>query len=688
MGAPELAESGGEEKASVRPPAVFISYASQDAEAANRICDSLRAAGIEVWFDQSELRGGDVWDRQIRQHIHDCRLFMPIVSANTEARVEGYFRREWKLAVDRTHDLSERVTFLVPIVIDSTPEAKADVPDAFRHVQWTRLPGGNAIPAFVERIRGLITSVPASALPASTASGNRTAQLSTTNDPPSVARLALWALSGVISLGLLCLAADRFWLSRHTSAKRPATAVASAPTRAMPAIPEKSVAVLPFVDMSEKKDQEYFADGLSEELIDHLAHVSDLKVIARTSSFQFKGKSDDIRAIGQRLGAANLLEGSVRTSGKTVRVTAQLISASDGSHLWSQTYDRDMHDIFKVQDAIANSVVASLKATISETPPSQIARPVHPEAYKAVLRGRYFRDRGTKEDTERSIGEFNRAQKLDPTYAIALAELARTYNYMGLGGWMLPREAAAKAREAAESALSIDPSLPLAHRVLASVEWNYDFDFTKGKAEEKRANDLDPNAPDVLRSHGVDALAAGRPDKAVGFLRKSVDRDPLNPQLWNDLVFALWGADQLLDAERAARTVLELSPQFAGGHCALGHLLLDQHALDEAVATMHAEPDEPSRLACLPDALWALGRHTEADAMLADAQSKYANVSAISFAGSYARRSDTDAAFKWLERAFENREPYTTLIKSDRTLRSLHSDPRWPAFLRKLHLPE
>ena len=139
-----MVEGGGEDKASVRAAAVFISYASQDADAAKRICDALRAAGIEVWFDQSELRGGDVWDRQIRQQIHDCRLFIPIVSAHTEARVEGYFRREWKLAVDRTHDLSERVAFLVPLVIDSTSEAKADVPDAFRHVQWTRLPGGIA----------------------------------------------------------------------------------------------------------------------------------------------------------------------------------------------------------------------------------------------------------------------------------------------------------------------------------------------------------------------------------------------------------------------------------------------------------------------------------------------------------------------------------------------------------------
>ena len=657
---------------------VFLSYASEDAGVAKCICDVLRNAGIEVWFDQSELRGGDAWDQKIRQQIRACALFVPIISAHTQARPEGYFRLEWKLAVDRSHLMAAEKAFLVPVVVDVTTEPEALVPAQFRDVQWTRIEAGEIPAAFVDRIAALLNQPVAH----HENSPERGVSRASARRLPIV--LTALSVTAVLALGIAT--AMRGWLSPQPV---PKAGTATVPVATPPAaISEKSVAVLPFVDMSEKKDQEYFADGLSEELINHLAHVSNLKVIARTSSFQFKGKSDDMRTIGQRLGAANLLEGSVRTSGKTVRVTAQLISALDGSHLWSQTYDRDMHDIFRVQDAIANSVVAALKATISDTPPSQIARPVHPEAYKAVLRGRYFRDRGTKEDTERSIGEFNRAQKLDPTYAIALAELARTYNYMGLSGWMLPREAAAKARDAVDNALAIDPSLALAHRVLASIEWNYDFDFTKAKAEERRANDLDPNAPDVLRSRGIDAIAAGRPDEAVGFFRKSVDRDPLNPDLWNDLLYALWGADQLLDAERAARTVLELSPQSAGGRCALGHLLLDQHMLDEAVATMRAEPDEPSRLACLPDALWALGRHTEADAMLADAQTKYANVLAISFAGSYARRNEKDAAFRWLERAFENREPYITLIRSDRTLRSLHSDPRWPAFLRKLNLPK
>jgi TolB-like protein len=257
---------------------------------------------------------------------------MPIVSANTEARVEGYFRREWKLAVDRTHDLSERVAFLVPIVIDPTPEAKADVPDAFWHVQWTRLPGGNASPAFVEQIRWLITQVPASLPPAATTPPEyRTPQLSTTtNGPRGVTRVWLWALTGVVALGLAYFVADRFWLSKHTSPEQPAAVVAPPPPPAMPIIPEKSVAVLPFVDMSEKKDQEYFSDGLSEELIDMLTKISDLQVPARTSSFYFKGKQTTVADIAKALNVSHVLEGSVRKSGNQLRVTAQLIRVDNG----------------------------------------------------------------------------------------------------------------------------------------------------------------------------------------------------------------------------------------------------------------------------------------------------------------------------------------------------------------------
>ena len=280
--------------------AVFLSYASQDAEAARRICDALRTVGIEVWFDQTELRGGDAWDRQIRKQIHDCALFIPIISAETQARGEGYFRLEWKLAVERTHLMSDRVAFLVPVVIDGTGDAQADVPEAFRAMQWTRLPGGQTPPAFVTRIAQLLSpselQTPAPARPSAgwAPSANFPAPRASTSRG---SRLVPLLIAAVLLLGVGYFAWDKFVLSKHSAAPLPAASARSA-------IPEKSIAVLPFADMSEKKDQEYFSDGLTEEMIDLLDQVPDLRVAARTSAFSFKGKEATIPEIA--LGADTL----------------------------------------------------------------------------------------------------------------------------------------------------------------------------------------------------------------------------------------------------------------------------------------------------------------------------------------------------------------------------------------------
>jgi TolB-like protein len=669
--------------------AVFLSYASQDADAAKRICDALRAAGIEVWFDQNELRGGDVWDRQIRQQIHDCRLFMPIVSANTDARVEGYFRREWKLAVDRTHDLSERVAFLVPIVIDSTQETKADVPDAFRQIQWIRLPDGNASSAFGERIRRLITPDPSPAMPAGTAPPEiKTAQISTTtNSPRRVAGVALWVLSGVVALGTAYFVADRFWLSRNSLAERPAAGVPAPPPTIAP-IPEKSVAVLPFVDMSEKKDQEYFSDGLSEELIDQLAHSPDLRVIARTSSFQFKGKNEDMRTIGQRLGVANLLEGSVRTSGKTLRVTAQLIKVADGSHLWSQTYDRDMGDIFKVQDSISDAVVTALKAAFAARNSSSQNKTISTDAYTAYLRGQLFLNRHTKQDSKRALVAFSEAVKIDSNYAAGWAAIASTYNTMGIAGWILPNEAYPKVREAAEHALTIDPNSAAALSQLGAYEWNYMRDFSAAQNYLERARALDPTQPGFVYMDILLALMTGRVEEAVELARQATIRDPLNALGWDYLATALQFAGRLPEAEKAARSELEINPSAEGAYCGLGEILMAEHELDAAMTEMSEESDADTRMSCMTDLFWTMGRRTESDAMLEQLKAKFANSQAVGIAENFALRNDKDNAYKWLERAYDNREPSITVIGADPLLRNLRGDSRFKAFLRKMKVPE
>ena len=360
--------------------AVFLSYASQDAEAAHKICDALRAAGIEVWFDQSELRGGDAWDRQIRQQIHDCRLFMALISAHTEARDEGYFRREWSLAADRTRDMAYKRAFIVPVVIDGTPERGASVPEKFHELQWTRLPGGETSPAFVARIQKLLVpDVPDSAAGAApTPPGSTVARASKRSLHPNwPSNAVLWVISALVAAGLAYLIAESLWRPQRsqasTGSQNTASSTGAAPsTAAAFNPPPHSIAVLPFVNMSRDKEQDYFSDGLTEEILNSLARINELQVSARTSSFYFKGKDADLPTIAHKLNVGSVLEGSVRRSGHTIRITAQLNNAVTGFHLWSQTYDRDLGDVLKLQTEIATAVANALKVTLLARPSAWI----------------------------------------------------------------------------------------------------------------------------------------------------------------------------------------------------------------------------------------------------------------------------------------------------------------------------
>src|SRR5437016_255713 len=383
-----LAASGGHR-------GVFLSYASEDAEVAARIGNTLREAGIEVWFDQNELRGGAAWDAAIRRQIKTCALFVPVISRNSRARVEGYFRLEWKLAVDRSQMMAAEKPFLLPAVIDGTSESDARVPNKFHEVQWMWLRGGETPLAFVERVSHLLTlgeDVPAAAA-GSLGSARHAGPIRAS---PALARRGIW----------------------------PAGAAAQSAAPAQGAASEKSIAVLPFVDMSHNKEQEYFTDGLTEELIGLLTRVPGLRIPACTSCFYFKGKQTTITEIAQALNVAHVLEGSVRKSGNTVRIAAQLIRADTGYHVWSQTYDRTLDDIFKVQDEIAGSVVRSLSvALLSATLPARAAS-LNSEAYQLYLRGHFHWNRRSPEEFRKAISFFQQAIAVDPDYALAFTGLA------------------------------------------------------------------------------------------------------------------------------------------------------------------------------------------------------------------------------------------------------------------------
>ena len=278
--------------------AVFISYASQDAEAAGRICEALRAAGIEVWFDRSELRGGDVWDQKIRREIRDCDLFLPVISASTASRREGYFRLEWDLADQRTHMMARDRAFIVPVCLDATPDAGSDVPESFHRVQWTRLPEGVIPAAFVECVRRLLSGE-LSPEPSRTAPADAAVSAAPSIRKPVRAawrtKTVLLATIAVVVVALGYLVANRLlFLKRGTEVgAAPQSAAQGAPATAFNP-PPHSIAVLPFVNLSGDKEQEYFSDGLTEELLNSLSEINELQVAARTSSFYFKGKDVDL----------------------------------------------------------------------------------------------------------------------------------------------------------------------------------------------------------------------------------------------------------------------------------------------------------------------------------------------------------------------------------------------------------
>jgi TolB-like protein/tetratricopeptide (TPR) repeat protein len=682
--------------------AVFLSYASQDAAAAHSVCESLRAAGIEVWFDQSELRGGDAWDQRIRHQIRACALFVPIISVNTASRPEGYFRLEWDLADQRSHRVARNRTFIVPVCIDGTPDSGGDVPESFLKVQWTRLPDGVAPAAFCTHVASLLAP-PAAAPAGSVQVATAPATAPPAGVPPAAAarNTRRW-LPAAIAAAVLVAAAMGWqaWRIREPQAAAgansgaPASAASGTAIGAAAAAPEKSIAVLPFVDMSEKHDQEYFSDGLSEELIDHLAHNPGLKVIARTSSFAFKGKNEDMRTIAAALGVAHLLEGSVRKAGTAMRITAQLIRASDGVHLWSQTYDRRLTDVFKVQDEIAATVAGALNATLQSGAGASAgaaapgARAVDPEAHNLYLQGRFFAGRATVADVHAAMDYYRQALRRVPDYAAAWAALAAAYAWDAQFGNSPVAESSARARAAAREALKFDPRLPEGHNVLALIASSYDFDWPVARSESQLALSADPHNPATLEFAALFAFSFGERDRATELLQEAFAVDPLRASgrmFLGSIFYNLGRYDDALGMLRAAERI---NPQQVKVHYLLGLTLLAQGHPESAGAAFEAESAQWYRLTGRAIFADAQGRRADADAALAELRGQYADTAAAQIAEVYSHRHDVDAAMTWLERAYRERDPGIRWISANTVYAPLHGDPRFKALVARLKLPQ
>ena len=510
------------------------------------------------------------------------------------------------------------------------------------------------------------------------------------------------AILAVMAVALAYFVVDKFWLSQHITTERPAPPIASVALGTAPAamaISDKSVAVLPFLDMSEKKDQEYFADGLSEELIDMLTKIPDLRVPARTSSFYFKGKSEDIPNIARRLMVAHVLEGSVRKSGNSLRVTAQLVRADNGYHLWSETYDRQLSDVFKVQDDIAAAVVKALKASLLAGASPRTAPTASTEAYTVYLQGRSIYLRGsTNAEMEKAAEYLHRALKLDPSFAPAWAMLSFVRLYQV---WEFPFEGASKeARYAAERALKLDPALAEAHVAMGRVRENLDWDWGGADAQFKQALKLNPMNAFVLRAAAEQPGIFGEFDEAIQLYQQAITQDPLDDITYGQLALLYYYAGKLAESEAAYREALDLNPANGGGavgaHWELAMTLLARGEQAAALNEMRRESSATRATQGLAIIYHAMGRKAESDAAMTAAEREYAlhpaaqfsNSGAVWLACARAYRGEVDQALAWLDRAYEQRDFALVFLKGLPLLRNLESDPRYKAFLRKMKLPD
>jgi len=651
---------------------VFISYASQDAAVAQQVCAALEAAGLPCWIAPRDVRAGESYAAAIVQAISSCRMLILVLS---------------KSAIESSHVLREverassKKRPVLSIRLDATP-LPPDLEYFLSANHWLDASGGpveQILPALVESVRdhGSVAGASTTA-----------ARLGSPPTPPPTASKSpfRWRTRAVAialfvaAVGVAYVLTNKLWLEKHVASEQTKTAATSV-------VGDKSIAVLPFLDLSEKKDQEYFANGIAEEVLDRLAKVPGLRVVGRTSSFQFKGKNTDSASVGAALGVAYLLEGSVRREVGRVRVAAQLIAARTGAERWSDRFDSDVVDVLQVQDTIAAELARALQITVeADTAPRTSVKSA--QALDAYLRGQQAFDRNTQEGCEAAVAQFQQALSLEPTFAAAANSLAKTHAVIGEVGWLPPRVAFERAREAALLAQRLDLKSPMPHVVMAQIHVDYDLDWDGADRELQQAFALGPR--DSYGALTASKLAAqrGRWDEARQLGIEAVALDPLNPDAHAMLGYIVYlRSGQLVEAERSFRRALQITPDYAVGHYFVGEALMLQGDLDAAQAEFRMEKPDDGQLVGSAMADFAAGRKAESDGQLAEAIRQNATDWPQGIASVYAFRGEKDRAFEWLDRAYEARD-HLYIFKGDPLMKNLVGDPRYKAFLRKMNLPE
>jgi TolB-like protein/Tfp pilus assembly protein PilF len=669
--------------------AVFLSYASQDAQAARRICEALRAGGLEVWLDQSELRGGDAWDASIRKRIKECALFVPVISASTNSRSEGYFRLEWKLAVDRSHLMAAERAFLLPVVIDGTGDADALVPDKFREVQWTRLAGGEAPAAFVERVARLL-SQDVSLSPAPVLQGSGAAPVPGSPragvDPLATAAIAKAAprrrrvLFGATALAaVLAVGGVATFLMTNRSA-----AIAS-------------VAVLPFENATGDAAIEYLSDGISESLINKLSGLSGLRVISRTSAFAFKGKKMEPMEIGRKLGVDALLLGSLAQRGPSLAITAELVRVSNASQLWGEKYNRRADDVLQVEGEIAATIAQTLRRQLSGEEKAMLARSAtsDPEAYRLYLKGRGFLG-GSQQEMDKSVDLLQQAVAKAPAYALAHAGLAEAHTRQAFLRASSRTEALGKARAAANRALELDPNLAEAHTALGLIRFFFEWDWAGADAEFRRALELNPGSSAVHEEYGGFLTAMGRLDEGLARSREALRLDPLSVGPVHDMAINAWVRGDYEQTAAGFRRTIEIDPNWTWGYVKLARILAVQKKCEDAFVQAEAAERKiaggaaPLARSWLGAAYATCGDAKRARGKLGElhALEKKQYVDPVTFATIHSALGEIDEAMRWYEKAFADRTPNMVFAaRAARFAPEIADKPRYLAIVERMGYP-
>ena len=842
-----------------------------------------------MWFDaDGRLEHGDEWDGKIRRQIKECVLFIPIISADTQARHEGYFRVEWELAAERAMGIASGVAFILPIVIDGTREPDALVPDRFRKVQWTKLPGGvvppevqarflklwshrtgvlaheaarstDPSPSLVSRPgfhaeRGLAAVVFtdvvgysarmqrdetgtmalvkadfavmsercaqhggevlntmgdgllmcfSSAVQAVTCAlqvqsefGRRRAALppeqalehrmgihigdvfrqetgglagdgvniaarlegkapaggvcvsqmvydtvkgkvamqsvfigpesfknitepipiwhvaaedapAPTRPPmPIAAKRPRQAILLAVAAAIVALAVGGyFWVNRSALPAAPAMSAAQDPPGTAAKVGERSVAVLPFTNQSADRENEYFSDGIAEELLTTLQKIPGLRVAARTSAWSFKGKNPTAREVGEKLHVAHLVDGSVQKIGNRVKITAHLNRAATGEEQWGDTFGPlELTDVFATQTEIAQKIVTELRGRLTgEATPAMKAEiqvqvqaaqkggTKNPEAHRLYLQGKFLANQASAENLEKAAGYFQQAVDTDRSFALAWAALARALAVLATTIDNTPAvlaETFERARSAADRALALEPALAEAHLAKMEIQVGWDLDWLGANESVRRALAEAPADAMAVSDAGRLAKAFGKFEKAVELGRRAVELDPVNAELHYTLGSTYVALGRFTQAEAEERRAQELSPATLTTHRVLSLALMLDGRLDQAMAEAELETNEWGRQTALALTYWALKKPAESEKALARLIEIAGDTCAYQVAEIHAFRGEPDAAFQWLDRAQQTRDGGLLNLRIDPLFKSIRTDPRWPAFLKKIGLSD